>query len=132
MSTKILIVKYMEILNRWLQKMVNITQEATKAILDELHSSLPLPTEELETEMSKRCEKICGMSSLQHGSDDYSLSSDQLQAISQQLTLYSDSLFEQFRQTNNKLLAQCEAKVDEVMFTFVWLAWLYNSNFLML
>ena len=94
--------------------MVIVTQEATKTFLDEILLQLPMSEEALEDSMKSRCEHICNQSSLQTAEQKYGISASELEAISQQLTVYSNLLFEQYRQQNQKLLKKLENEIEEV------------------
>ena len=96
--------------------MVKVTQEATKDFLDQLLTLLPMSEEALELDMEARCEQICSQSALQTAEGQYGISAAELGTISQQLSMYSDLLFEQYRQVNKKQLHKFEGEVEEVRF----------------
>ena len=106
---------YDSFLRAWLQKMLTVTQEATKDSLDEVTNLLPLTENELEIEMKARCEEICEKCSLQTAESEYGISTSELETMSQQLSVYSDLLFEQCRRENIMSLKNFEELADVVM-----------------
>ena len=96
--------------------MIIVTQESTKLFLEEIVSHLPMNEADLNVEMKARCEQICDQSSLQTAEEAYGISATELESISQQLSVYSNLLFEQYRQQNANLLKKFEEQVEEVYF----------------
>jgi hypothetical protein len=109
-----LVAGYKDALNTWIQALILVIQEATKGFLEQLTPLLPMSGELLEQEMKARCEQVCTHCSLQTAEAQYGISATELEAISQRLSIYSDSLFEQYRQENKQLLHKFETQVEEV------------------
>lgn len=106
---------YQACLQTWLQSLTRTTQKATESFLSPLLLQLPMSEEALQAEMKARCEHICTQSTLQSVEALYGVSATELSAISQQLSVFSDLLFEKYHQQNRTLLTKFDTAVEEVL-----------------